>query len=190
MRFGEPVEPHALTMTVVAAIGLALNVVRRRRAPPREPQRSQRARGALPRAGRCARRAARDRRRHRSSPLTHAAWIDPALSLFVAAIIVVGVVRVMRDATNVLLESVPGGRRFASDLVAHIERIGGVAGVHDLHVWSIASGSHAFGARLARRPPLERGDRASCAKSTAACTTTSASRTRRFNSNATIARSW
>ena len=40
--------------------------------------------------------------------LTASAWIDPLLSLFVAAIIVVGVVRVMRDATDVLLESVPG----------------------------------------------------------------------------------
>ena len=39
--------------------------------------------------------------------LTHQAWIDPALSLFVAAIIVAGVLRVVREAADVLLESVP-----------------------------------------------------------------------------------
>jgi cobalt-zinc-cadmium efflux system protein len=78
---------------------------------------------------------------------THVAWIDPALSLCVAAIIVVGVVRVMRDAANVLLESVPADVDSAA-LVARLKRVGGVAGVHDLHVWSIASGSHALSAHV------------------------------------------
>ena len=79
--------------------------------------------------------------------LTHRAWIDPLLSLFIAAIIVIGVVRVMRDATDVLLESVPGDVN-PGDLEEHIERIGGVIGVHDLHVWSIASGSHSLSAHV------------------------------------------
>jgi cobalt-zinc-cadmium efflux system protein len=79
--------------------------------------------------------------------LTHVAWIDPLLSLFVAAIIVVGVVRLMRDATEVLLESVPGDVN-SVDLVEHLEKIGGVTGVHDLHVWSIGSGSHALSAHV------------------------------------------
>ena len=39
--------------------------------------------------------------------LSGAAWIDPALSLLVSAIIVLGVVRIFREATFVLLESVP-----------------------------------------------------------------------------------
>ncbi|HEY6327386.1 MAG TPA: cation diffusion facilitator family transporter, partial [Candidatus Cybelea sp.] len=79
--------------------------------------------------------------------LTHLAWIDPLLSLFVAAIIVVGVARVMRDATRVLLESVPEGISSAK-LTAYLEKIGGVTGVHDLHVWSIGSGSHALSAHV------------------------------------------
>ena len=79
--------------------------------------------------------------------LTHRAWIDPALSLFVAAIIVVGVGRVMRDATSVLLESVPAGLDCA-DVARRLEGIAGVTGVHDLHVWSIASGSHALSAHV------------------------------------------
>jgi cobalt-zinc-cadmium efflux system protein len=78
---------------------------------------------------------------------THQAWIDPALSLFVAAIIVTGVLRVLRDATNVLLESMPRGLD-DDELTKHIAEIGGVAGVHDLHVWSIGSGSHALSAHV------------------------------------------
>ncbi|HZV76932.1 MAG TPA: cation diffusion facilitator family transporter, partial [Candidatus Babeliales bacterium] len=79
--------------------------------------------------------------------LTHRAWIDPLLSLFVAAIIVAGVVRILRDATDVLLESVPGDVD-AANLTAHIARIPGVVGVHDLHVWSIGSGSRALSAHV------------------------------------------
>jgi cobalt-zinc-cadmium efflux system protein len=79
--------------------------------------------------------------------LTHLAWIDPLLSLFVAAIIVVGVARVLRDATNVLLESVPTDVN-TRELEKHIGRIPGVIGVHDLHVWSIASGAHALSAHV------------------------------------------
>ena len=110
-------------MIAVAAIGLALNVACRHRAPARRAGRSQRARGAVPRARRCARRAGRHRRRHRDRRYPRA-WIDPALSLLVAAIIVAGVVRVVREATNVLLESVPGDVDSAA-LVARLERVGG-----------------------------------------------------------------
>ena len=39
--------------------------------------------------------------------LTRAAWIDPALSLFVATIITIGVVRIVRESADVLLQSVP-----------------------------------------------------------------------------------
>jgi cobalt-zinc-cadmium efflux system protein len=53
----------------------------------------------------------------------------------------------MRDATNVLLESTPRGIDDA-ELTNHIARIPGVTGVHDLHVWSIRSGSHALSAHV------------------------------------------
>lgn len=79
--------------------------------------------------------------------LTHRAWIDPVLALVVAVIIVTGVLRVMRDATNVLLESTPSGLD-DDELTKHISEIAGVTGVHDLHVWSIGSGSHALSAHV------------------------------------------
>jgi cobalt-zinc-cadmium efflux system protein len=79
--------------------------------------------------------------------LTGAAWVDPALSLLVAAIIVAGVVGIVREATDVLLESAPGhaGVPAVRDRIAGVA---GVVGVHDLHVWTIGSGSHALSAHV------------------------------------------
>ncbi|HEY1428893.1 MAG TPA: cation diffusion facilitator family transporter, partial [Candidatus Tumulicola sp.] len=79
--------------------------------------------------------------------LTHRAWIDPALSLFVAALIVAGVIRLMRDASDVLLESVPAGLNVDA-VEARLRGIAGVCGVHDLHVWAIGSASYALSAHV------------------------------------------
>jgi cobalt-zinc-cadmium efflux system protein len=78
---------------------------------------------------------------------TGAAWIDPFLSLVVAAVIVTGVVRILRDATDVLLESVPRGMD-TNALSRAICGIDGVVAVHDLHVWTIGSGAHALSAHV------------------------------------------
>jgi cobalt-zinc-cadmium efflux system protein len=79
--------------------------------------------------------------------VTGAAWIDPLLSLFVAAIVIVGVVRIVREAGDVLLESTPdhAGIPVVRERIARVE---GVVGVHDLHVWTIGSGSHALSAHV------------------------------------------
>lgn len=79
--------------------------------------------------------------------LTGAAWIDPALSLFVAAIIITGVVRVLRDATDVLLEGVPRGLH-VSDVRDSMAQLAGIQAVHDLHVWTIGSGALALSAHI------------------------------------------
>jgi cobalt-zinc-cadmium efflux system protein len=78
---------------------------------------------------------------------TGAAWVDPALSLFVSAIILFGVVNVVRDATHVLLESVPDDTPLprVRDAIRNCE---GVVDVHDLHVWTIGSGNHALSAHV------------------------------------------
>ena len=78
---------------------------------------------------------------------TGAAWIDPALSLFVAAIIVVGVLRVLRDAADVLLEGVPRGLH-VSDVRDAMASVSGIQAIHDLHVWTIGSGALAMSAHV------------------------------------------
>jgi len=74
-------------------------------------------------------------------------WLDPVLSLFVATIIVVGVVRVVREAADVLLESAPAHAEVPA-VRERIRDLAGVVDVHDLHVWTLGPGSHALSAHV------------------------------------------
>jgi cobalt-zinc-cadmium efflux system protein len=79
--------------------------------------------------------------------VTGVLWVDPALSLFVCGIIVVGVYRVLRDASEVLLEGVPSGVQVAEVRDAMVS-LSGIAAVHDLHVWTIGAGTRALSAHV------------------------------------------
>jgi cobalt-zinc-cadmium efflux system protein len=73
--------------------------------------------------------------------------IDPLLSLLVAALILVSALRLLREAVHVLMEGVPAHVRLDAvgrDLAA----LQGVRRVHDLHVWTLSSGSVALSAHL------------------------------------------
>jgi cobalt-zinc-cadmium efflux system protein len=73
--------------------------------------------------------------------------IDPLLSLLVAALILVSALRLLREAVHVLMEGVPAHVRLDAvgrDLAA----LQGVRRVHDLHVWTLSSGSIALSAHL------------------------------------------
>ncbi|PZR56340.1 MAG: cation transporter [Candidatus Meridianibacter frigidus] len=78
---------------------------------------------------------------------TGSAWIDPALSLFVAGIIILGITRVLRDCAHILLESVPQSMNVA-EIDAQMSAIDGVVEVHDLHVWTIGTRSYALAAHV------------------------------------------
>lgn len=75
--------------------------------------------------------------------LTGWSLADPLLSVGIAALIAVGAWRVLRETTDILLESVPGEINL-SGLVRDMMRVRGVQDVHDLHVWCIASGMYAL----------------------------------------------
>jgi cobalt-zinc-cadmium efflux system protein len=73
--------------------------------------------------------------------------IDPLLSLFVAVLIGVSSIRLLRDVLHVLMEGVPPHVRLdtiGQDLAA----LPGVIRVHDLHVWTLSSGTIALSAHL------------------------------------------
>jgi cobalt-zinc-cadmium efflux system protein len=65
-------------------------------------------------------------------------WVDPVVAVGIGLWVLPRTWVLLRDTTNVLLEGVPGGIKLA-DLRASIAGVPGVAGVHDLHVWSMAS---------------------------------------------------
>jgi cobalt-zinc-cadmium efflux system protein len=64
---------------------------------------------------------------------------DPIVSILLSILILVGAARLLRESTDILLESVP---RHVS--MAEVQRrmlgVPGVAAVHDLHVWTVTSG--------------------------------------------------
>lgn len=83
-------------------------------------------------------------------------WIDPALSLLIAALILWTSLSIVREALNILLEGTPRGLSLA-DIRDRLEAIPGVEDVHDLHVWSLGSHSHALASHvtIADIPPSE-----------------------------------
>jgi len=62
---------------------------------------------------------------------------DPLLSLLVALLVLRSGWTLMRESADVLLESVPTGfdvKRVETELIRHVP---GLAGIHDVHVWSL-----------------------------------------------------
>jgi cobalt-zinc-cadmium efflux system protein len=73
--------------------------------------------------------------------------IDPLLSLLVAALILVSALRLLREVMHVLMEGVP--LTIQLDAVGQdLAKLDGVLRVHDLHIWTLSSGSIALSAHL------------------------------------------
>lgn len=77
-------------------------------------------------------------------------FLDPAVSLVIAVLIVIGAVGLVREAVEVLLEAVPAHMDLAEVLHA-MEREAGVSRVHDLHIWTLSSGVYALSAHVVVR---------------------------------------
>jgi cobalt-zinc-cadmium efflux system protein len=88
--------------------------------------------------------------------LTGKNWIDPALSLAIAALILWSSLSIVRETLNILLEGMPHGLSLA-EIRETLEQIDGVEDVHDLHIWSLGSNSHALASHvtIADIPPSE-----------------------------------
>lgn len=74
-------------------------------------------------------------------------WIDPLISILIGCIILVSAYRVLRSALHILVEGVPEGlsiHKIHDSLAA----LPAVSEVHDLHVWSICSGTVALSAHI------------------------------------------
>ncbi len=79
--------------------------------------------------------------------LTGAEWIDPALSLAIALLILWSSISIARETLNILLEGTPRGMELPA-IRAALAGIDGVEDVHDLHVWSLGSQTHALATHL------------------------------------------
>jgi len=70
--------------------------------------------------------------------LTHWDWLDPAVSLVVSVVIIVGTWGLLKSAIGLALAAVPEGVDAAA-VRSHLLALPGVTGLHDLHIWGMST---------------------------------------------------
>jgi cobalt-zinc-cadmium efflux system protein len=75
-------------------------------------------------------------------------WIDSVLSVGIGVLILWSGFGIVRETLNILLEGTPRGMK-VEKIESVIRSIEGVNEVHDLHVWSIGSETHALSCHIA-----------------------------------------
>jgi cobalt-zinc-cadmium efflux system protein len=78
---------------------------------------------------------------------TDANWLDPFVSVLIGFLILYNAWGILRDATDILLESTPRDVDIKT-MVKDIIQIEGVLGVHDLHVWSLTQNLRTMSAHI------------------------------------------
>jgi len=78
---------------------------------------------------------------------TGQSWIDPALSFGIGALILWSSFGIIRETLNILLEGTPRGMK-VERVAEEVLKVEGVREVHDLHIWSLGSDSHALSCHI------------------------------------------
>ncbi len=73
--------------------------------------------------------------------MRYTGWLpaDPIVSIVLSLLILAGAWRLLRESTDILLESVPGHVSMR-EVQRRMLAVPGVTGVHDLHVWTVVNG--------------------------------------------------
>ncbi len=74
-------------------------------------------------------------------------WFDPAVSLVITIVIVVGTWRLLLESLNLIMDAVPAGIEPLA-IRTYLAQLPGVAEVHDLHIWGISTTEIALTAHL------------------------------------------
>ena len=78
------------------------------------------------------------------------AWIDPVVTLLIAAVILGSTWGLLRESVNLALHAVPEG--IAPDAVeAYLMGLPGVTAVHDVHIWAMSTTETALTAHLVKQ---------------------------------------
>ena len=81
--------------------------------------------------------------------LTGLLWLDPALSLLIVAVILLGTWGLLRDSMDLALDAAPRGVDVEA-VRAWLGERPGVTDVHDLHIWAMSTTETALTAHLTR----------------------------------------
>lgn len=76
-------------------------------------------------------------------------WVDPVISLVIAAVIVAGTWGLLRDSVNLALDAVPESVD-AQAVQRYLAGLPGVTEVHDLHIWAMSTTETALTTHLIR----------------------------------------
>ncbi|MBV8829593.1 MAG: cation transporter [Acidobacteriaceae bacterium] len=74
-------------------------------------------------------------------------YVDPILSFILAIFIVYTAIDIIRESLNILLEGLPRGIEL-NKVISAMADIEGVLDIHDLHIWSLGSSTHALSSHV------------------------------------------
>jgi cobalt-zinc-cadmium efflux system protein len=74
-------------------------------------------------------------------------WVDPAISLVIAVVIIWGTWSLLRESFELSMQAVPKGIVLA-EVRTYLEGLPGVAGAHHLHVWAMSTTENALTVHL------------------------------------------
>jgi cobalt-zinc-cadmium efflux system protein len=77
--------------------------------------------------------------------IAYTGWVqvDPLLSILIGVLIIWTAWDIIRESLNILLEGLPRGI-LLRDVIGSMRGVEGVMDVHDLHIWSLGSSTHAL----------------------------------------------
>lgn len=81
-------------------------------------------------------------------------WLDPAVSLVIAVVILAGTWNLLREALDLAMDAVPAGID-PEAVAAYLGALPGVVAVHDLHVWGMSTTETALTAHLVKPDPAD-----------------------------------
>lgn len=145
-RLAEPAPTHGKVVMVVAAIGIGVNGITALLFA-RGQSKDINIRGAVLHMGADAAVSAAVVVAGLAMFLTGQLWIDPAMSLIVAAVILWSSFGLLKESVWMSLAGVPSGISL-DEVELELARIEGVAEVHDLHVWPLSTTETALTAHV------------------------------------------
>ena len=81
-------------------------------------------------------------------------WVDPAISLVLAAAIAYGAWGLLREAMNLALDAVPEGIELET-VQQYLQSVEGVADAHHLHIWGLSTSEAALTVHLVLREGIQ-----------------------------------
>lgn len=79
--------------------------------------------------------------------LTNWYWLDPAISLIIVIVIVIGTWGLLKESVQLVLNAVPAGIDIPA-IDDYLRHCPGVTGIHDLHIWGMSTTESALTVHL------------------------------------------